>query len=146
MRESIVLGTQLTLGMTRAEVSDKLGSAYRLSEASPGWFFVQSNVSPIILGSLSFSDGRLVVVQKTWGSIATGEAGSSFAESVYEAVASFVQEGRQACTLEVSQATQPDRWSKDRVIRNGSKSISMSVIHVNGLGTSASIEEVLKAR
>jgi hypothetical protein len=108
-----IFGAKLRLGMTKAEVEEKLSGADIVKPRENAWLVTTGGVS-----SLQFENGRLSFADRTWHS-----KDNDIVDALFNAVMYFNNDGHSLCS--VSADTVPDpQESYERVwIRCGNKSI-----------------------
>lgn len=110
-----VRGTKLRLGMTKAEVTDKLsGNAITKSHEDEWIVAASSELGPF----LQFTNGRLSYADRYWVT-----SDNDIAEALFGVVNSLNQEGFSACTVTAHTKTDPDTMLHQVWIMCGEKSI-----------------------
>jgi hypothetical protein len=110
-----VRGTNLRLGMTKAEVTDKLAGNAITKAHEDHWIVAPSDeLGP----SLQFTNGRLSYADRYWITY-----DNDIAEALFGAVNSLNQEGFSACSVTAHTKTEPATMLHQVSIECGEKSI-----------------------
>jgi hypothetical protein len=115
-RATIEVGsTKLRLGMTKAQVEEKL-SGHDITKIQPNEWMVSSEKE---LGpTLQFSNGQLTFADRYWTT-----SDNDIGEAFFGAATTLNQEGFSACTLESGTKVSPDMTAHNVWINCGEKSI-----------------------
>lgn len=131
-RESISLGeVNLSPGMPEDVVLSKLGDSYGLEKRKnnynlASWVVRSKDAGKQIVGRVTFSKGKLVLVSKTWansddsGAVAIGRA-------ILGVVANIKSEGSTTCTLSPSQEQEPGTNLQSVLIECGPRELEIGV-------------------
>jgi hypothetical protein len=136
--DDITLGAvRLTLGMPQGGVLATLGKSYDVEKLKEGqqssaWLVstrtgVDKNAPPKQVASVVFRDGQLTTISKNWAP-ENQQKGFEFATSLYDAMTSFTNEGRTACTIETARKKEPGYETKAIFVTCGAKSIRIDLL------------------
>jgi hypothetical protein len=151
-QDDISFGTvRLTLGMPQDVVLTTLGKSYDLEKVNEGpqfssWFVharagTEKLAPPKYVGNVAFKQGKLTSAMKNWGP-ENQQKGIEFANSLYDVVTSFTNEGRTVCSIETGRKKDPGYDSKTIFVTCGAKYIRIDLLS-GPQGESTSMAEVL---
>ncbi|HMD98610.1 MAG TPA: hypothetical protein VKM93_14915 [Terriglobia bacterium] len=113
-----VFGVRLQLGMTKADVIEKLGSV-RIVKVKDNFWLVGPEDST---SSLQFENGRLTFAGRSWGTKG-GDVTGDIAEELFGAVTSMNDEGYSQCDVSTDTRSSPEMKTERVWLRCGDKSI-----------------------
>lgn len=151
-RGSITLGSvRLVLGMPEKAVIAALTPEYDVvNVGGTGYLWhVQGKHGPPfeVYGSLRFQDGKLIVVQKSWGP-ENQQKGFELARNLYLALEQLPKDTLSACNIELTQVEDTMNESKYIGLICGDKRVMVAISRIVGgpfaPREAASIDEVLK--
>lgn len=154
-RETIWIGSDLTLGMSEDAVSTKLAGSYSLrkEEAPPIWqakgitslWFVQEKGEQrTLLGTLFFASGKLHSVAKPL--LSDDGDTVEFGRQLYFAMRDLEHEGDSHCVIQTESDDVPDYANKSANLKCGMKSIVITVQKMKGNNETVDLHEELSAR
>jgi hypothetical protein len=143
----IELGIPLVLGLQQQDVLEQLKkiSQYKLIKVAGGdaWI-VRSGDNAV--ASLSFHDGKLTEVSRSWGP-ENQQSGVPFAKGLFGVANQFVKEGRTNCVLQTNASEYPGSESRGVSIICNGKYIEVNVTEVvdgDAKGSYATVEETMR--
>ncbi len=150
--------TRLSVGMARQEVLKALSAyqvrmvdltsgtlKYRLCDGDNASCNVLQLQGSKQIGSVRFQDGRLIEVHKYSLGEREEEQGVPLARAFYSAIATLVDEGRKACTINTSQIDGRKGYARTAFVICGERSISIQVNQSEAL-SSVSLSEHLVSK
>lgn len=137
----------LQIGMAQDRVLAAFAETYALERAPDlggGYlsYFVNAKSGSTYVGTVSFKDGILDSVTKSWTT--QGASDVDYANSLHGVIANFINEGREECRLSTGSKYNPESTSKNVLITCSGKSIWISVLSQAG-HTYATVTEMLPA-
>lgn len=127
-----VSGTKVHLGMTKAEVSEKL-SGTEISKINENNWVVGAIPGP----TLQFTNGRLSYADRYWITY-----DNDIVEALFGAVNSLNQEGFSACTVTAVLKTLPDSTGHSVEIMCGEKSVLITRLSFGGKSYNSVYEQL----
>lgn len=154
-RETIWLGSDLTLGMSEETVVTKLTESYNLRKAEPSeglraqgvtsmWFVQDKEKKNTLLGTMFFSSGKLHSVSKALLSD-DGDA-VEFGRQLYFAMRDLEFEGDTHCIVQTESGDVPTFANKSAKLQCGMKTIVIDVQKIKGYDETVQLNEELNAR
>ncbi len=154
-RETIWLGSDLTLGMSEETVVTTLTESYNLRKAEPPaglramgvttmWIVQEKGKNNALLGTMFFASGKLHSVSKPLLSD-DGDA-VEFGRQLYFAMRDLELEGDTHCIVQTESGEVPDFSQKTANLRCGMKTIVIGVQKIKGYDETVQLNEELNAR
>jgi hypothetical protein len=113
-----ILGVRVRLGMTKAEVADRLGSRKMKEGSDDTWLFGEGQEWP---STIHFTDGRIDFASQSW----IGSDGD-VPRALFSAVGSLNKQGYSTCVVSTDTQASPIQTSERTWITCGKKSILIS--------------------
>jgi hypothetical protein len=150
-RTSLVVGSELTLGMTEDAAVKKLTEAgYSLKKIEPAKVFLEMGITAIWLinekdgtniGTMSFSSGKLTEAGK---SLFPDEGDAvEFGRRLYFAMRDLEQEGNSKCTIETQLRDSPEYLQKTATLHCGVKTISVDLQKMQKYNETVQLSEAI---
>jgi hypothetical protein len=150
-RTSLVVGSELTLGMTEDAAVKKVTEAgYSLKKVEPAKVFLDMGITSIWLinekdgtniGTMSFSSGKLTGAGK---SLFPDEGDAvEFARKLYFAMRDLEQEGNSKCTIETHLRDSPEYLQKTANLHCGVKTISVDLQKMQKYNETVQLSEAI---
>jgi hypothetical protein len=136
---------KLTLGMPQRTVMTILAPEFDLVNVGGTGFLwhVQSKIGNNYVGSLRFEDGKLVVIQKRWGTLERQKAGFDFTRNLYLVLDQLPKALLSSCAIKLIRNDQPSIEDLFIQFFCGKKLITVAALR-SPFSLDSTIEEVLK--
>jgi hypothetical protein len=116
-------GARLRLGMTKADVTEKLAGVPIYKDREDFWLIGEKSISQC----LQFTNGRLSYASRNWPTF-----DNDVLEAFYGAVAHLNNEGHSSCKVNADSKLEPDEKYQRVLIRCGEKTILVSRASLSG--------------
>jgi hypothetical protein len=146
--DEIKLGSNLKLGMTKADALAEIGKHFEVKAMEDGSHYVvfakpTEGEKPKWEGILSFKGGKLAGVERLWA-YDDDERSVALAKSLFGALTSIVKSGTSTCVVQDQVSDAPDAQGETVFLNCGKRSIKISVAKVEGYKEDASVSELLE--
>lgn len=130
-RDSIWVGADMQLGLSREAVVNRLGDNFalvRLGTSGDNWAVESKDAARVSYGNLTFEKGRLASASRNWARLDEGTF--TFAQSLQEALDQFVKKGKRTCTVETTSYRTVNAEAKSVTLMCGRKSLTISMTEI----------------
>ena len=124
--ETIWIGTELQLGMTKENIFAKLRPNYALLQIKTEgdeWLIQQKNDPLVVYGHLGFKNSKLTYISKSW--TINIDDGYSVIQALYGALTQLGKEGKHNCYVDTEKQRGPDSELTRIVLLCGGKQLKI---------------------
>jgi hypothetical protein len=146
-KDTIWLGIELRLGLSRQVVMSQLAESYklvRIGTEGDNWLVQSKNAPLVSYGQVSFENGKLILAIRDW---TNGDEDSfAFAQSLHGALEQFGKENRHVCYVRTNTSRTPTTETGSITLSCGAKQLVIQTIDIfygEYKGKTTDIQELL---